>query len=135
VPVATLAADPSLTPSPAGASTDTPPASTDTLPADPGATATASAPAVSFARDVLPIIQANCTRCHGDSRPVAGLDLNGYDKIMAYASYGLVVPGDPANSILAEIISLGRMPPGGAPLPAQSLQTINDWIQAGAPNN
>jgi hypothetical protein len=54
---------------------------------------------------------------------------------MAYAAYGLVVPGDPSNSILVEIISYGMMPPGGAPMPSGSLQTISDWIQAGAPNN
>jgi hypothetical protein len=117
------AAHVSVTPALAVSSTE-PPA------ADPSAT-----PAVSFSRDVLPIIQANCTRCHGDGRHVAGLNLNGYDKIMAYASYGLVVPGDPANSILVEIISYGMMPPGGAAFSPQSLQILRDWIQAGAPNN
>jgi hypothetical protein len=50
-----------------------------------------------------------------------------------------IEPNDPDNSYLIRKIEgtglLQRMPAGGSPLPAATIQLIRDWTAAGAPNN
>jgi hypothetical protein len=51
----------------------------------------------------------------------------------------VIVPGDVVGSLLAQKLqgtqeTGGVMPPGGK-LPQSELQTILDWIAAGAPDN
>jgi mono/diheme cytochrome c family protein len=122
------------------ASTATTASSIQVLPTQTGqaqavATVTPSSPAplVSFAKDVLPIFQANCTGCHGSNRQAAGLDFSSYASLMNGAP--VIVPNDPNNSQLLQAVIQGFMPRGGNPLSAQDIQTITDWINAGAPNN
>ncbi len=91
---------------------------------------------VSFTDDVLPILKANCTRCHGTSRQSADLKLNTYDNLMAGSEGGpVVVPGDSTNSLLVELIVSGEMPKKGDKLPDQEIQIISDWINTGALDN
>jgi uncharacterized membrane protein len=99
------------------------------------ATPTVGQASVSFAHDVLPILLANCSRCHGDTTQYAGLNFTTYANVMAYASYGIVVPGDASNSILFQVIAEGVMPADGSQVPAKDLRTISQWIDAGASNN
>ncbi len=87
---------------------------------------------VSFASDVLPIFQANCSGCHGNS---GGLNLASYETLMAGGRRGAaIVPGDAESSRLVQYVRSGRMPPGGR-LPDAEIQLIVDWVNAGAPNN
>ncbi len=91
---------------------------------------------VSFSNAVLPILKANCTRCHGTSRQSAGLKLNTYENVIFGSENGLViVPGDSASSLLVEIISSGEMPKRADKLTEAEIQTISEWVNAGAPNN
>ncbi|MEZ0395231.1 MAG: c-type cytochrome domain-containing protein [Anaerolineales bacterium] len=93
-----------------------------------------SAPAgsVSFANDVWPIFQANCSGCHGNS---GGLNLASYDTLMAGGRRGPeIVPGDAGASRLVQYVQSGRMPPNGR-LSDAEIQMIVDWVNAGAPNN
>ncbi|MBI4732221.1 MAG: c-type cytochrome [Chloroflexi bacterium] len=91
---------------------------------------------VSFANDVLPILKANCTRCHGTSRQSADLRLNTYDNLLAGSEGGpVIVPGDSTNSLLVELIVSGEMPKKGDKLPDQEIQIISDWINTGALDN
>lgn len=88
---------------------------------------------VSFKSDVQPIFTARCVACHGG---IAGLYLNSYDNVMRGGVHGAaVVPGDSNNSRLIQYVSSGYMPFRNPPLTAAQIQTLVDWVAAGAPNN
>ncbi len=110
-------------------------ASSDTVGA--AVTTTAITPEnVSFAKDVLPILQDRCSECHGDNDPDEGLVLTSYKDVMLGSIYGAVVkPGDPEGSYLVEMVSTGKMPKKGADLTKMQIDTIIAWINAGAPDN
>ena len=102
----------------------------------PALEATAASEQVGFAADVLPIFEANCQRCHGTTRTDAGLSLSSYAGVMAGASGNpVVVPGSADTSLLVQQITTGRMPRGGSKLSDADIQTISDWVNAGAPDN
>ena len=108
----------------------------------PGDEAPESAPAspqgaeASFSADVLPIFEARCQRCHGTGRAEAGLNLATHADVMAGSNYGpVVVPGSAGTSRLVDVLLSGEMPLGGRPLDDYKIQTISDWIDAGAPDN
>jgi hypothetical protein len=107
-----------------------PPAATDTsVPAAAGAT-------VSFTNDILPLIESRCINCHGGDRTEEGLDLKSHASIMAGSENGSVVtPGDPANSLLAEMVINKKMPKRGPKLTPPQVQLIVDWINQGALDN
>ncbi len=92
------------------------------------------APAVNFARDVLPALRADCFQCHGPQRQSGGLRL---DSRTAAIRAGVIQPGHGAESLLVQrLLGAGgkaRMPLGFAPLPAQQIAKIRAWIDQGAP--
>jgi mono/diheme cytochrome c family protein len=91
---------------------------------------------VSFAKDVLPIFEAKCVKCHGGNRTEAKLVLKSYDGVMAGSEDGPVItPGDSTNSTLVEVIVEGRMPKRDPRLPDSEIAAIKAWVDAGAPNN
>lgn len=72
---------------------------------------------VSFATDILPIIESRCVNCHGGDRTEEGLILKTHSDIMAGSENGSVItPGDAANSLLAELVSNQKMPKRGPKL-------------------
>jgi mono/diheme cytochrome c family protein len=97
-------------------------------------TTTTGGVAISFARDVAPILQANCTQCHGTLGGWAATD---FESVMTDGDSGsAVVPGDAAASVLAQKVTATQtsgsaMPPGSS-LSAEDIATIVDWIEAGA---
>jgi len=96
----------------------------------------APATTVSFANDVLPIIQSRCVNCHGGQRIEKGLLMNTYDEIMAGSDNGpVVIPGDVEGSLLVELVTANKMPKRGPKLTPQQIQVITDWVAAGALNN
>ena len=122
-------------------STDTAiPAPTDTAQAtEPPVVATQPAvqgPTVSFANDVLPIIQSRCINCHGGEQIEEGLVMLTYADIMAGSDNGpVVIPGDAEHSLLAELVSTQEMPKRGPKLTPPQVQVIMDWINQGALDN
>lgn len=91
---------------------------------------------ISFANDVNPIIQSRCINCHGGDRIEEGLVFFTYEDIMAGSDNGpVVIPGDPENSSLVELVANKKMPKRGPKLTPQQVQLISDWVAAGAPNN
>ena len=125
------------TPTEAPVVTDTaaatePPAATEapaTQPAVQGAT-------VSFANDVLPLIQSRCIGCHGGDRTEEGLDMNTHASLIAGSDNGLViVPGDAANSLLVEMVATQKMPKRGPKLTPPQVQLITDLVNQGALDN
>jgi cytochrome c5 len=105
--------------------------------AAPAATPPSSGSApVSFAAGVLPIFEARCQRCHGSGQAQVGLHLTSHADVLAGSNNGPVVaPGNADGSYLVDLIVSGQMPLGGAKLPESEIQTIIDWIDAGAPDN
>lgn len=121
-------------------STDTAiPVSTDTALATEPPTATQPAVqsvTVSFANDVLPIIQSRCINCHGGEQTEEGLTMLTYADIMAGSDNGpVVIPGDAESSLMTELVSNQEMPKRGPKLTPPQVQIIIDWINQGALNN
>lgn len=96
-----------------------------------------------FRKEVKPILEENCFKCHG------GIDDKGHPKVRGglqlISRKGLLMGGDhgpgineaePAKSILLEALSYAnedlQMPPRGK-LPAEDLAKITRWVEMGAP--
>jgi hypothetical protein len=101
--------------------------------------------AVSYSRDVKPILQANCLSCHqegGAGYEASGFSMASYDELMKGTRFGpMVLPGDSAGSNLIVLME-GRadpsisMPHGQAkPVSTADVDTIRRWIDQGAKKN
>lgn len=65
-----------------------------------------------------------------------GLHMDTYETLMAGSDHGpVIVPGDADDSLLVEKLLSSEMPKRGPKLTPIQIQTITDWIDAGAPNN
>ena len=105
-------------------------------PTDAPAATTPEVAEVSFSKDVLPIFEVRCQRCHGTGQTLAGLSLASHADVVAGSGRGpVVIPGSAETSRLVQVIVSGEMPRGGAKLPESEIQTISDWVDAGAPDN
>ena len=83
-----------------------------------------------------PIFTQICVKCHGGEQTQHSLSLKSYDDVMQGSENGpVIVPGDVANSFLIEQIETGKMPKKGPKLLPKQIQTIVDWVAAGAPDN
>jgi mono/diheme cytochrome c family protein len=91
--------------------------------------------AVSFEKDVVPIFKASCVSCHKADKKKGKLDMSTYADLRKGGKQGdPVKPGDPAKSLLVEMIS-GKepeMPEKGDKLTDAQVKVISDWIQQGA---
>ena len=94
---------------------------------------------VDFQRQILPIFQEHCVKCHGQAKPEGRMSLHTADGLQAKwnADKHLLVPGDPEHSELYERITLPadspkRMPKGADPLPQEKIDRIAAWIRQGA---
>ena len=104
--------------------------------AAPTATPVTTGSAVSYSRDVQPIFNQICVKCHGGEETKEGLSLKSYAEVMAGSNNGSVVtPGDVVNSFLIEQVVSGEMPKRGPKLLPSQIRTLSDWVAAGAPNN
>ena len=91
---------------------------------------------VSFANDILPILQSRCVNCHGGERVEEGLVMKSYADIMAGSDNGpVIVPGDADNSLMVELIVSQKMPKRGPKLTPPQAQLIVDWVNQGALDN
>src|SRR5689334_22243042 len=116
------------------------PVSTDTsAPATEAAAATqpaAQGATVSFAQDVLPLLESRCTNCHGGERTEKGLNLKTYADMMQGSENGPVVTaGNAADSKLVELILNQKMPKRGPKLTPPQVELITNWVNQGALNN
>jgi|GEM_PF-1845757 len=99
----------------------------------------------SFKKNLLPIFNAECTPCHTGpaSSDLANFQINTYQGMMAGGTLGPAVDvKDPAQSHIILLLE-GKdpaapglqMPLGGTPLNQAQIQTVENWIKDGAPNN
>jgi mono/diheme cytochrome c family protein len=90
----------------------------------------------SFAREVAPLFDRWCVRCHGAREQEGALRLDSYLGVMRGGDTApAVMPGDPEGSLLvAKVERRDRpaMPPRRA-LPAPLVARLRAWIAAGAP--
>ena len=83
---------------------------------------------VEFARDIQPIFEASCHRCHGNEKRKSGLRLDVQAEAMRGGDSGPVIsPGDAEGSLLYQYVSGADpdiiMPPKGDPLTTDAATT------------
>ena len=88
-----------------------------------------------FVREVQPILAASCVRCHGQDESKALLRLDSEASFRLGGESGaVVVPGDPATSVLYARITnpdpKQRMPQEAAALQPAQVETLRRWIEA-----
>jgi formate dehydrogenase gamma subunit len=100
--------------------------------ASPPSTPGAAAPGnVSFAADILPLLQADCATCHGEMAS-GGLKLTDYSSLAAGGQSGpAFVAGSPDQSLIVAKMKGDH----AARLTGADLQKLVDWIAAGAQDN
>jgi uncharacterized membrane protein len=97
---------------------------------------TVSVENVSYSRDIYPLVERRCIKCHSGDFPSEGLNLESYESLMSGSQNGqVIVAGDSNNSLLFEKIKSGEMPKRGSDLTAEQIQLIQQWIDEGALNN
>ena len=91
----------------------------------------------SFAKDVAPILSANCAGCHAANVTMGTLDLDTFAGIQKGGHSGpVIVPGNSAESLLYLRITgkvTPAMPLNGKKLADGEIEIIRQWIDAGAP--
>jgi uncharacterized membrane protein len=99
---------------------------------------TAFAEPVDFLRDLKPIIEGKCVKCHNPDKDKGTYELHTFAKLMSPGDEELepVVPGNPDDSFLFELIATDdeddRMPPKGDGLSTEEIALFENWILEGA---
>jgi formylglycine-generating enzyme required for sulfatase activity len=85
---------------------------------------------IDFARDVAPIFEKNCAKCHhAGTAAHTHVELTSRQEAI---EHGALTPGNPQKSSLYTSIRNGSMPPGGK-LVASEVAIIQRWIAQDAP--
>jgi mono/diheme cytochrome c family protein len=89
---------------------------------------------VDFAKEIAPILERNCIRCHVPGNEKGDLSLATFADL---AENEYVVPGDPDSSYLVDLITAvddepPEMPKDATPLPEEQVALIRRWIAEGA---
>ncbi len=94
---------------------------------------------IDFARDIKPIFDASCIRCHGPVKPKSGFRLDNRVAALKGGDNGVdIVPGNSAKSPLihftAQLVEDMEMPPPdkGEPLTPAQIGLLRAWIDQGA---
>ncbi|MEX2171312.1 MAG: PSD1 and planctomycete cytochrome C domain-containing protein [Pirellulales bacterium] len=89
---------------------------------------------VDFARDIAPVLERHCIRCHQPANAKSELSLATFADL---AGNGYVVPGEPNGSHLLDVVTaaIGEeplMPKEGPPLSESDVELLRRWIAEGA---
>jgi hypothetical protein len=89
-----------------------------------------------FDKQVLPILKANCFKCHGEGKMRGGLSLASRAGLIKGGDLGPVISWDqPEESLLLKAISYKgdlQMPPGSK-LTEKEIDILTRWVKSGAP--
>jgi cytochrome c len=93
-----------------------------------------------YVTKVKPIFDANCARCHGGANHRGGLNLDTHESLLKGGHDGpVIVPGDPANSLLIKLIrhegpadDPRPMPPNKPQISDNDIAIVTEWVKAGA---
>ena len=97
-----------------------------------------SVSAVDFVKDVKPILESQCVKCHSSQKDKGDLNLETLEFSKKGGESGAaVVPGNIAKSLLIEKVKLPAdhddiMPPKGDPLSKAQIAILEKWIMEGA---
>lgn len=98
----------------------------------------ARAATVDFVKDIQPVFEANCVKCHGPSRSENGLRLDSRADALKGGEHGpALVAGKAAESLVIQVVTgthaeLPRMPKKGDPLSPDQITSLRTWIDQGA---
>jgi len=92
---------------------------------------------VRFVRDVLPILNHSCVKCHGPEKQKGGLRLDQREAGLRGGNSGkAIVPGNSAASRLIQFLLVEdrdeRMPRNDEPLTRERIEILRRWIDQGA---
>jgi len=94
-----------------------------------------AAPPVTFSRQVLPLLRAQCWTCHSGPNPASGFSLESRDRMNAGGRHGAsILPGKGAQSTLVRYMTgelKPKMPPNGA-IDLETISVVRRWIDEGA---
>jgi len=93
-----------------------------------------------YTSTVQPIFKSNCYRCHGGMNHRGGLNIQTRAGMMKGGHDGpVLVPGDPAKSLLVRLIrhegpanDPKPMPPKLPKISDEDIATVERWVKAGA---
>ena len=90
---------------------------------------------ITFQDHVLPLVEANCAKCHNSDKKKGDLDLTSYSAAMAGGASGkIVIAGDPDASKVWKVINHTEeppMPPKSSKLADKDLAVFKKWIAGG----
>jgi uncharacterized membrane protein len=101
-------------------------------------TAAAEAPAreIDFPKEILPILEEKCIRCHGTKRRAGKLDMRTIQAMLDGGDSGPAFkPGDAKQSLMIEMIHYKEMPPKKEEprVTPEELDLLRAWIDAMQP--
>src|SRR3954468_11299283 len=98
----------------------------------------AAAPPPDFDRDVKPILEHHCFKCHGPEKQKAGLRLDQKPSALKGGESGepAIVPGNALKSHLLQLVTSNdpdvAMPPKGDRLKPEQIALLQRWVETGA---
>ena len=86
---------------------------------------------VSYATNIHPMLDSNCSVCHFGENPSAGLDLSDYEQVS-----DTIISGKILERTQLELSDDDIMPPSeNPPLSDCQIQLFKNWVDQGALNN
>jgi hypothetical protein len=103
----------------------------------PAAPVPQEAAPVDFVRDVRPLLEAHCLKCHGEKKPKGQFRLDSRAAALKGGISGpAIVPGRSGESLLVRLMTSNdadeRMPAKAPALPPAAIQVLRRWIDEGA---
>lgn len=90
-------------------------------------TTTTTTPAITYTKDIKPIIDAQCgMKCHNADRPADGIELTTYASVKDQSVNGKLIPA------IQQVEGVTPMPKKNPKLDDASIQLIVDWVASGA---
>lgn len=96
-----------------------------------GAYRVSAAPADGLAEKAKAILSKNCAGCHGAQNPAFGINVQLRASLVTSK---MVIPGKARDSELIQTVFAGSMPKSAPKLSDADIQTLTDWVNAGAPD-
>ena len=84
---------------------------------------------VTYSNNVWPIINSNCTGCHGGNAPAGNIRLENYNDISSAANNGSLL------GTIRHENGWSPMPKGGGKLNNCDIVKIEIWVNQGTPDN
>lgn len=85
---------------------------------------------VSFAGDILPLLDVHCNGCHAGGSPSGGLNLTAHEGAAESSLEGSLI-----ERLRLPADNIKMMPLNGTPLPECDIVLFESWVADGAPNN